>query len=65
MVRYIPCGCHKCDFSEKPRKRCCDEGNCGGYEESYVKIEIDYDIGYVSLGEFNKVFGTDWKEVNM
>lgn len=62
MIRYIPNGCHKCDFSEMPRMRCCDEGNCGDYKESYIKDDIDCELGYASLEEFNAAFGTDWEE---
>lgn len=62
MKRYIPCGCCKCDFSEGQSTHLCEKGFCNSYEEAYFVLETDAKIGYESLEEFNKVFGTNHKE---
>lgn len=62
MIRYIPCGCRKCDFSEysEEDKWRCD--SCSSHKESYIKDDTNVLIGYATLKEFNEAFGTDWKE---
>lgn len=62
MKRYIPCGCCKCDFSEGQSDKLCEKGFCANYEEAYFISETDVSIGYATLEEFNKAFGTDYKE---
>lgn len=64
MTRYIPSGCCKCDFSEGQSTSLCKKGFCNSYEESYYidrNCENPY-IGYGSLEEFNKAFGTNYVE---
>lgn len=61
MIRYIPCGCCKCDFSEGQSTKLCKKGFCNSYEESYIKGETDAPIGYASLEEFNKKYGTNYR----
>ena len=62
MKRYIPCGCFKCDFSEGQSTKLCKKGFCNSYEEEYMTSETDCPIGCVSLEEFNKEYGTSYKE---
>lgn len=62
MKRYIPCGCSKCDFSEGQSTKLCEKYFCNSYEEGYMTSETDCPIGCVSLEEFNKEYGTSYKE---
>lgn len=62
MKRYIPCGCSKCDFSEGQSAHLCKSGFCNSYEEGYITCETDVQIGCASLEEFNKIYGTNYKE---
>lgn len=62
MKRYIPCGCSKCDFSEGQSTKLCKKGFCNSYEEGYITCETDIQIGCASLEEFNKIYGTNYKE---
>lgn len=62
MIRYIPIGCNKCDFSESRIDHCHREGMCNSYEEAYIKSDVECNIGFASLEEFNKEYGTNWKE---
>lgn len=62
MKKYIPCGCHKCDFSEGQSTHFCQKGFCNSYEEAYF-IDRNCEcpgIGYDSLEEFDKAFGTHY-----
>lgn len=62
MIRYIPCGCNKCDFGRNKKPRVCELGMCNSYEESYTRTNIDCEIGCATLEDFNKQYGTNWKE---
>lgn len=62
MIRYIESGCYKCDFSEGQSTHFCQKGMCNSFEPTYIKTEIDCEIGFASLEEFNKANGTNWIE---
>lgn len=62
MIRYIPTGCRKCDFGRREPYRSCKLGMCNTYEETYSKVDIDYEFGFATLEEFNEYYGTYWQE---
>ena len=54
--------CTKCDKCDK-QNGICYEYTCDNYKEAYRVVQTDYPmLGYASLEEFNRYFGTDYKE---
>lgn len=60
MIRYVAGECSKCDFSEGGSIKLCGKDYCCSYEPTYTKMDIECEIGYATLEEFDKVYGTNY-----